>query len=82
MSKSNGIRIYISRDARPFSNVELWTRKPKWTEHYDGEGMWEDNTDAAGPVQQFCTQEFKRVTGVKLKRGQIRHVRISVEDAK
>lgn len=55
-----------------FSNYQIGTRRKDWKP---------DDGFTGSFITSFCGHEFERVTGVRLERGEVMRVRISVEDA-
>jgi len=62
--------IWLAKSEGRFSCYQLGLRKKDW----NGQDFDPDN------IVSFCDDDFERVTGIKLERGEIVRVRISVED--
>jgi hypothetical protein len=68
------MRLYLARSKETgvsFSTYVIGTRKKDWN------GADFDNSHIAS----FCSEDFERVTGVRLEEGEVARVRIVIEDA-
>ncbi len=67
------LRLWLGRtvaNEHSFSNYQIATRRRDWTDV--------DGFDASF-IASFCGEEFERVTGVRLEKGEVVRVTISVE---
>lgn len=73
--KKQPMRLHLGRtmdESSTFSNYQISSRKRDWSKK---EGFGE------GFIASFCGDEFEKVTGIRLEKGEVVRVRITVEDA-
>lgn len=68
-------RLYVGKTLRDDEEYELGYRKGAWGGPEDGF----DCEEHPGWIASFCAEQFEAVTGIKLKPGEVRKVRIHVE---